>query len=114
MGLGQKGNALVLLLAILAIVFCIFKFIQLSYTLTGVGANSKESIGIFRDSIFNWFTLPATFDLLLERPWTLLSYMFIHDEVFHMIGNLIWLWVFGYILQDLTGSKTIIPLFIYC
>ena len=94
-GLGQKGNSLVLLLAILAVVFCIFKFIQLSYTLTGVGDNNTQSIGIFRENIFNWFTLPATFDRLIDKPWTLLSYMFVHDKVFHMIGNLVWLWVFG-------------------
>jgi membrane associated rhomboid family serine protease len=112
LGLGQKGNTLVLLLAILAIVFCIFKFIQLSYTLTS-SAPTASAISAFRNDIFNWFTLPATFDRLVDKPWTLLSYMFMHDGVFHMIGNLIWLWVFGYILQDLTGSKTIIPLFIY-
>lgn len=43
--------------------------------------------------------------------------MFVHDVgfegVFHALGNLLWLWAFGYIMQDLAGNGKIIPLFIY-
>jgi hypothetical protein len=41
--------------------------------------------------------------------------MFVHDTqgVWHILGNLLWLWAFGYILQDLTGNRKIIPVFIY-
>lgn len=41
--------------------------------------------------------------------------MFVHDtqSVWHIVGNLLWLWAFGYILQDLTGNRKIIPIFIY-
>ncbi len=109
--LGSKSNTLVFLIALLVIVFCIFTFIHLAYRMTDadkVAANARYTNGIL-----NWFTLPSNLNLLLERPWTFLSYMFLHGDVFHLIGNMIWLWVFGYILQDLTGSKTIIPLFIY-
>ena len=110
-GLGQKGNTLVLLLAILAIVFCIFTFIQLAYKLT---SNDKIAASVsYYTGVFDWFSLFSNPDRFLSRPWTIFTYMFMHDEVFHLIGNLIWLWIFGYILQDLSGNKTIIPLFIY-
>lgn len=110
-GIGQRGNTLVLLLAILVIVFCVFTFIQLSMRLTSTdGAVSNNS---YYKGIFDWFRLPSNFETLLSRPWTLLTYMFMHDGVFHLIGNIIWLWIFGFILQDLAGNKTIIPLFIY-
>jgi hypothetical protein len=39
--------------------------------------------------------------------------MFMHSNVLDMIGNLLWLWAFGYIFQDLTGNKKLIPLYIY-
>lgn len=111
LGLGQKGNTLVLLLAILAIVFCIFTFIQLSMRLTS--SSSEQANVTYYQSIFSWLIMPADVGKLLSKPWTAFTYMFMHDRVFHLVGNLIWIWVFGYILQDLTGNKTIIPLFIY-
>ena len=41
--------------------------------------------------------------------------MFVHDtrNVWHILGNLLWLWAFGYILQDLTGNRKLIPIFFY-
>lgn len=108
---GQSANALVLLLATLAIVFCILKFIQLTFVLSNPQVSA--AMGTYRIVIYKWFILPANLSELISRPWTILTYMFVHDGVFHLIGNLIWLWVFGYILQDLAGSKTILPLFLY-
>jgi membrane associated rhomboid family serine protease len=107
MVLGQDGNSLVMLLAILVIVFCIFKFIYVCYHLAGLNVEA------YRPNVFNWFAVPADFSKLATRPWTLLTYMFMHDGVFHLLGNLLWLWAFGYILQDLAGNRKLIPIFLY-
>lgn len=107
MGLGQEGNTLVMLIAILAIVFCIFQFIWVVYKL------SDKDVAGFYNNILNWFSLPADFQKMGTRPWTLITYMFLHMDVWHMLGNLLWLWAFGYIFQDLTGNKRLIPLFLY-
>lgn len=108
---GQQGNTLMMLLAILTIVFCIFKFIQLAMVMTN--PVYEAATASYFQNVHNWFVLPSNPNQLLHRPWTFLTYMFLHEGVFHLIGNLIWLWVFGYILQDLTGNKSIAPLFIY-
>lgn len=105
--LGQDGNALVLLLAILAIVFCLFKFLWVVYWMSGVGKP------VFEAEIFHWFSFPANLSTLATRPWTILTYMFLHDNPMHLIGNVLWLWAFGYILQDLAGPRKLIPVFIY-
>jgi len=107
MTLGQDGNTLVMLLAILGTIFCLFIFIELGYYLSGI------PIAEYRESIFDWFSLPADLSALARRPWTLITYMFMHASVWHMLGNVIWIWIFGYILQDLTGNGKIIPLFLY-
>jgi hypothetical protein len=39
--------------------------------------------------------------------------MFVHDGIWHIIGNMLWLWMFGYILKDLTGNRKIFPVFFY-
>ncbi len=95
--LGQDGNSLVLLLAILAIVFCLFMFLWIVYWMSG----NKEAV--FKAEILDWFTLPSNLATLATRPWTILTYMFMHVEPMHLIGNVLWLWAFGYILQDLSG-----------
>lgn len=105
--LGQDGNALVLLLAILAIVFCLFMFLWIVYWMSG------STKGVFEAEILNWFILPSHPETLVTRPWTLLTYMFLHQDPMHLIGNVLWLWAFGYILQDLAGPHKVIPVFIY-
>lgn len=105
--LGQDGNSLIMMIAVLALVFCIFKFIDIAYYLSGMSHDS------YTTGIFNWFILPAEVPRIIDRPWTILTYMFMHDGVFHMLGNVLWLWAFGYILQDLAGNSKLLPLFLY-
>jgi membrane associated rhomboid family serine protease len=107
MMLGQDGNSLIMLLAIITVVFCIFKFIYVVFHLGGLNVQA------YRPLVFDWFTLPADPEKILYRPWTIITYMFMHDRVFHLLGNLLWLWAFGYILQDLAGNRKLIPIFLY-
>ncbi len=38
-----------------------------------------------------------------ERLWTLLSSMFMHADIMHLLGNMIYLWVFGDNVEDALG-----------
>jgi membrane associated rhomboid family serine protease len=107
MTLGQDGNALVDLIVINAVIFVILKFVFVVYTLSTLKG------GPFYNNMLSWIALPANWDQLSSRPWTLLSYMFAEDYVFRFIGNMVWLWGFGYILQDLTGNRKLIPIYLY-
>ncbi len=112
--IGQDGNALTTLIAINLIVFVILAFIKVVYYFSegDTGVETK-----FYAGFFEWVTLPADVDRFLTRPWTLISHMFVHDNnnqgIWHILGNLIWLWTFGYILQELTGNRKLIPIFLY-
>jgi membrane associated rhomboid family serine protease len=106
-GLGQEGNNLVFLIGVLAIVFCIFKFIWLVYKI------AEKDMGAYDQNIFNWLVVPGDFEKMMTRPWTLFSFMFMHNDPWDVLGNILWLWAFGYIFQDLTGNKKLIPVFIY-
>lgn len=107
MVLGQDGNALVQLIVINAVLFVILKFIYVIYLL------SELNLQAYTDNIFNWLALPAGLDKLSTRPWTLLTYMFTDQHVFRFIGNMFWLWGFGYIMQDLSGNRKLVPIYIY-
>lgn len=53
--------------------------------------------------LFNWggspflqyLQMPSSSELLLYRPWTLLTYMFTHFDFLHILFNMLWLYWFG-------------------
>ena len=107
MHLGQDGNALVRLLILNAVLFVILKFIFVIYLLT------DANMPAYFTNVYNWFVVPASANTLAYRPWTALTYMFADSELFRFVSNIFWLWSFGYILQDLTGNRKLIPIYIF-
>lgn len=108
--LGEKGNTLILLIAISLIMFVGLAFMKaMSYF-----ANPKElALPLYYKNVLGLFVMPADGSQFLQKPWTLITHMFAHDNVWKVFTNMIWLWCFGYILQDLSGNKKIVPLFVY-
>jgi membrane associated rhomboid family serine protease len=67
------------------------------------------------------FTSPALADRLafapghaLERPWTFLSYMFVHAGLLHLLFNMLMLFVFGGAVEQRMGSRAFILYYLYC
>ncbi len=107
MMLGQDGNALFILLAVNAVIFVIVLFVKIVYQITG------SSVTDFNREVLAWLQIPANSNIFLTRPWTLITYMFTQVGILHSIVNLIWLWWFGYLFQNIAGDKKLIPLYIY-
>jgi len=57
--------------------------------------------------------MPASLDNLAGKPWTVITHIFTHDNIWKIFANMLWLWCFGYILQNLTGNRKIVPIFVY-
>lgn len=109
--LGQDNNGLVLLFAINGIMFILLNFLKITYFLSYDDNATAELF--FRKQILNWFVLPSDPDMFFTRPWTLLTYMFTHMQIWAFLSNMLWLWAFGYILQDLSGNNKLIPVYLY-
>lgn len=75
--------------------------------------NAAEARHFYETKILSQFALAGDISKIGAKPWTILTHMFTHDSVWHLLGNMLWLWVFGYIFLDLTGNRKIIPLYIY-
>lgn len=67
------------------------------------------------------FTSPALAERLafspahaLERPWTFLSYMFVHAGLLHLLFNMLMLFVFGGAVEQRMGSRGFILYYLYC
>ena len=107
--LGADNNALMALFAINVIFFLILMIIQVGMF---VGEKTPE---FFYTHIVQWFEMPASLTRLSERPWTIVSFMFTETGggIIRGISNMIWLWAFGYILQQMAGNDKIIPVYLY-
>lgn len=105
--LGSDGNALMALFTINVIFFLLLLTIQVVYFFFQSGEAT------FNAQVVQYFEMPAGLTKLSERPWTVLTYMFSHTGVLHILSNMLWLWAFGFILQELTGNKKLIPIYIY-
>jgi membrane associated rhomboid family serine protease len=108
--LGQSNNALTMLIIINLVIFAILGFIKVIFLFLH---SDGQATALFNDQVLKWFVVPADLSQLASRPWTLLTGMFVHVDVWSTLANMLWLWTFGYIMQDLTGNKKIIPIYIY-
>ena len=55
--------------------------------------------------IVDWFILPASFDDFIRKPWTLITYGFLHVNFIHILSNLIALFFIGNLFMDYFTSK---------
>jgi membrane associated rhomboid family serine protease len=62
--------------------------------------------------LFQYVALPSSPYLLLHRPWTLLTYMFLHYEFGHILFNLLWLYWMGRLFAEYMGEKRLIYTYI--
>lgn len=105
--LGDDNNALVALVTINIIFYITLLVIEVIY---GYG-QGKDST--YATDALPWFLLPSSLSSLVTRPWTLLTAMFTNIGFFTMLGNMLWLWTFGFIFQELSGNKRLIPVYMY-
>ena len=61
---------------------------------------------VWLESALHWIGVPASIPVLLQKPWTIITYMFVHEGFWHLFFNMIWLYWFGKIFMEfMPGSK---------
>lgn len=63
-----------------------------------------------------WFEIAFGFSPLgaFDRPWTFLTYMFLHGGLLHLAFNLLALFVFGAPVEERLGSRAFIGYYLLC
>lgn len=59
-----------------------------------------------------WFVLPSNLEAFLWQPWSLLTYAFLHFDVFHVLFNMIWLYWFGNMVLNLFNAKRFLTIYL--
>lgn len=55
--------------------------------------------------LIEWLALKPSFETLLVRPWTILTYGFVHMGLLHILFNLLFLYYFGNLFLDFFSSR---------
>ena len=62
--------------------------------------------------ILDYLTLPASFSEFIRRPWTIITYMFLHIGFMHILFNMLWLYWMGRIFAEYMGEKRLLYTYI--
>ena len=67
---------------------------------------------IGRGFVLDWFSFQPT--KIFIRPWTPLTYMFLHGDFWHLLMNMLGLFFFGTHLESKWGSREFIRYYLVC
>lgn len=101
----KKGDTLSQLIIINIAVFLAINLVWLVSFLSGNGNYLSKFI-------INWLAVPADISSLLYKPWTLFTYMFLHEDLLHILFNLLFLYFGGRIFNDLLSSKRLLAVYV--
>lgn len=63
------------------------------------------------DKLGTFVQVPDSFRELAQSPYTLITYMFSHDDLWHLLMNMLILYFVGRVLEDLLGSKRVYQIY---
>ena len=63
-------------------------------------------------TLVSWVELPSDLTLLLHRPCTLVTYMFSHYGLLHILFNMLWLYWLGRIFMEFFSPKQLTGLYL--
>ena len=67
---------------------------------------------LLAESFLNIFSVPASFNAFLLRPWSVITYMFTHKDIWHILFNMLWLYWFGRIFLEYLDQKKLVAVYL--
>lgn len=65
------------------------------------------------EGLIKWIAVPADFSIFLSRPWTIISYMFLHIDFFHILFNMLMLFFGGVLFSQYINQKKLLQVYIF-
>ncbi len=101
----REGTILTRLIYINVGVFVVLRLIQIIFML---GGGSPSSVM----PLVGWLSVPSAPAALLLKPWSPITYMFLHFGFLHLLFNVLYLYWFGRLFLDLVGPRRMLTVYI--
>jgi len=99
----QEGDALSRLIGVLLAVYVVIVVLNIFSTLLQIPLSNW---------VISYLVLPSDLSKWIWKPWTMITYMFVHQDFFHILFNLLYLYFAGRLFQEYVGGKRLISTFI--
>jgi membrane associated rhomboid family serine protease len=96
----KNNNAIRKIIVANIAVFLVVAIVNALLFFAGIGSELSASF-------LKYLMLPARLGQLLMQPWSLVTYMFLHDGVLHILFNMLWLFWIGNILHEYLGNQKV-------
>lgn len=100
----RPNNGLLQLIYINVAVFVIINILKLAAFFSGV-----QEIYHYP---FSFIGMPGHIEAFILKPWTLITYFFTQEGFFHVLFNMLGLYWFGRIIDDLIGNDRLIGIYV--
>lgn len=70
------------------------------------------NLGGNADAVVRYLELPASLPLLLQRPWSVITYMFLHENFMHILWNMVALYFFGRIFMSFYSVRHFVGVYL--
>jgi len=100
----KSENSLVKIILINTAVFLVLLITKIILTFS-------QSPGVYA-WIIDMVALPASTGEFIRKPWTLITYFFTHEDIFHILFNMLFLYWFGKLVDEYLGAKRVVALYL--
>ncbi|MEB2774760.1 rhomboid family intramembrane serine protease [Algoriphagus sp. D3-2-R+10] len=100
----HSDNSLYKLIAINILVFFVVLIFRVFMTIGGLGDLYSTAL--------SYLMMPASLPKLAVQPWSIFTYMFLHEGIFHILFNMLFLFWFGQLIHQFLGSRKLANLYI--
>ena len=63
-------------------------------------------------TVVKFLSVPASLQELVLKPWTLITYMFLHKDIWHILFNMLWLYWFGTIFLHVLDQRKLVAVYL--
>ena len=100
----SKGSSLNRLIYLNIAVFLVITIIAV----IGFLLNDPE----ISEKTLHFLSVPSSLAILIVKPWTLITYMFVHKDIWHILFNMLWLYWFGKIFLEYLDQRKLVAVYL--
>ena len=99
----KPNNTLVQLILVNTVVFLVLLLTRVGLTM----AQNLDTYYFIREQLM----IPGEFSAFLHKPWTIITYFFTQEDIFHILYNMLFLYWFGRLVDEYLGNRRLVGLY---